>query len=200
MRIPFILALATLIPISSARLYQTNCSHCHGNTFQGGSAQSLIDGVWRFGNSAGYITRNIKFGITHLGMPAYGKTLSEKEIKVLGGDELNLIFSSVNYGWPIITEFVRNEGMQQPVWYWKPSTAVCGIDFYRGDLFPKWNCKLLAGSLKYEDLRVLDIEKDRVMHEEVILKNAGRVRDVVCGPDGASRPQTNPLRLCASPV
>jgi glucose/arabinose dehydrogenase len=23
------------------------------------------------------------------------------------------------------------------------------------------------------------------MHEEVILKNAGRVRDVVCGPDGA---------------
>jgi glucose/arabinose dehydrogenase len=23
------------------------------------------------------------------------------------------------------------------------------------------------------------------MHEETILKNAGRVRDVVCGPDGA---------------
>jgi glucose/arabinose dehydrogenase len=114
----------------------------------------------------------------------------------LGGDELNLILPGVNYGWPIITygknyngtiitDLVRKEGMAQPVWYWKPSTAVCGIAFYHGDLFPKWNNKLLVGALKYEDVRVLDIEVDRVMHEEVILKNAGRVRDVVCGPDGA---------------
>jgi glucose/arabinose dehydrogenase len=114
----------------------------------------------------------------------------------LGGDELNLIRAGVNYGWPvisygrnyngsIITELVRKEGMEQPIWYWKPSTAVCAIGFYRGDLFPRWNNKLLVGALKYEDVRILDIEKDRVMHEEVILKNAGRVRDVVCGPDGA---------------
>ncbi|MCF7863329.1 MAG: PQQ-dependent sugar dehydrogenase [Kiritimatiellales bacterium] len=114
----------------------------------------------------------------------------------LGGDELNLIRPGLNYGWPIITygknyngttitDLVRNEGMEQPVWYWRPSTAVSAINFYHGDLFPKWNNKLLVGALKYEDLRVLDIEKDRVMHEEVILKNAGRVRDVACGPDGA---------------
>ena len=69
-----------------------------------------------------------------------------------------------NYNGTSITEFVRKEGMEQPIWYWNPSTAVCGIDFYRGKLFPKWNNKLLVGALKYEDLRV---------------------RDVVCGPDGA---------------
>jgi len=114
----------------------------------------------------------------------------------LGGDEINLIQSGKNYGWPVITygrnyngtpitDIVRKEGMQQPAWYWRPSTAVCGIDFYHGDLFPKWSNKLLAGALKYEDVRLLDIENDRIMHEEVILKNAGRVRDVVCGPDGA---------------
>jgi glucose/arabinose dehydrogenase len=114
----------------------------------------------------------------------------------LGGDELNLIKPKLNYGWPIITygknyngtpitDIVRNLGMEQPVWYWNPSPAVCGIDFYQGKLFPKWNNKLLVGALKYEDLRVLDLENDRVMHEEVILKNAGRVRDVVCGPEGA---------------
>ena len=40
-------------------------------------------------------------------------------------------------------------------------------------------------SLKYEDVRVLSVEGDRVMHEEVILKNAGRVREAVSGPDGA---------------
>ena len=114
----------------------------------------------------------------------------------MGGDELNLIQSGQNYGWPvisygrnysgtIITEIVRKEGMEQPIWYWKPSTAVCGMEFYQGDLFPKWNNKLLVGALKYEDVRVLSIEKHRVMHEEMILKNAGRVRDVTCGPDGA---------------
>ena len=113
-----------------------------------------------------------------------------------GGDELNLIAPGSNYGWPVITyginyngtpitDIVRKEGMQLPIWYWSPSIAACGIDFYRGDLFPKWNNKLLVGSLKYEDVRVLAIEKGRVMHEEIILKNAGRVRDVVCGPDGA---------------
>jgi glucose/arabinose dehydrogenase len=75
--------------------------------------------------------------------------------------------------------------MEQPAWYWRPSTALCAIDFYSGNLFPKWNSKLLAGALKQEDLRLLDIEKDRVMHEEIILSGAGRIRDVGCGPDGA---------------
>jgi len=75
--------------------------------------------------------------------------------------------------------------MEQPVIYWKPSTAACGLDFYRGDLFPKWQNKLLAGALKYESVDLLTIENDRVMHSETILKNAGRVRDAACGPDGA---------------
>jgi len=122
--------------------------------------------------------------------------LWEAEHGPKGGDEINLILPGRNYGWPvitygvnyndtIITDIVRKEGMEQPVWYWRPSTALCAIDFYSGDLFPKWNNKLLAGALKNEDVRLLDIEKDRVMHEEVILTGAGRVRDVVCGPDGA---------------
>lgn len=122
--------------------------------------------------------------------------LWEAEHGPKGGDEINLILPGRNYGWPvityginyndtIITDIVRKEGMEQPVWYWRPSTALCAIDFYSGDLFPKWNNKLLAGALRNEDVRLLDIEKDRVMHEEIILKDAGRVRDVVCGPDGA---------------
>jgi len=44
---------------------------------------------------------------------------------------------------------------------------------------------LLVGALKYEEVRLLQIEEDRVIHEETILKNAGRVRDVATGPDGA---------------
>lgn len=114
----------------------------------------------------------------------------------MGGDELNLISKGKNYGWPVITyglnyngtivsDQVRKEGMEQPNYYWKPSIAVCGLDFYDGDLFPKWKNQLLAGGLRYEVVSLLNVEDSRVMHEEVIVKNLGRVRDVTTGPDGA---------------
>ncbi len=113
----------------------------------------------------------------------------------LGGDELNLIRKGINYGWPeisygknyngsILTEYTRKEGYEQPALYWKPSIAVCGIEFYQGEAFPKWNNKLLVTALKYEEVRLLDIEGDRVMHQELILKNFGRVRDAGMDPEG----------------
>ncbi len=114
----------------------------------------------------------------------------------MGGDELNLIEAGKNYGWEtitygrnyngtIITELTHMPGMEQPNFYWKPSIAVCGLDFYRGNLFEKWKNRLLVGALKYEEVRLLQIEADRVVHEQVIFKGAGRVRDVSTGPDGA---------------
>ena len=75
--------------------------------------------------------------------------------------------------------------MESPRLYWKPSIAVCGIDFVQGNLFPRWKNFLLVGALKYEEIRLLDIKGNRVLHQEIILKNAGRVRDVACGPDGS---------------
>lgn len=113
----------------------------------------------------------------------------------LGGDELNLIRKGLNYGWPVITygsnyngtpvsDHTRMKGYAQPNLYWKPSIAVCGIEFYSGKAFPAWNNKLLVGALKYEDVRLLDIADDRVMHQEVILKNFGRVRDIGLDPSG----------------
>ena len=49
----------------------------------GGNAQSLLDGIWQFGDGEGYIRRNIQFGIPHLGMPSYQESLNDKEIKLL---------------------------------------------------------------------------------------------------------------------
>jgi len=83
-----------------------------------------------------------------------------------------------------LTEYTRKEGYEQPALYWKPSIAVCGIEFYQGEAFPKWNNKLLVTALKYEEVRLLDIEGDRVMHQELILKNFGRVRDAGMDPEG----------------
>ena len=123
--------------------------------------------------------------------PVTGKVW-ETEHGPMGGDELNLIQKGVNYGWPVITygrnyngTIITKEGMEQPILYWKPSIAVCGLDFYNGDLFPKWKNKLLVGALKYEEVQLLDIYDDRVIHQQTIIKNMGRVRDVSTGPDGA---------------
>lgn len=122
--------------------------------------------------------------------------LWETEHGPRGGDELNLIRTGINYGWPVITyglnysgspitDIVQKEGMEQPNLYWKPSIAVCGLDFYSGDEFPKWNNHLLVGALKYEEVQLLNITSNRVIHAETIVKNMGRVRDVAAGPDGA---------------
>ncbi|VGO17919.1 Aldose sugar dehydrogenase YliI [Pontiella desulfatans] len=78
-----LLAASSAFGQSAESLYQQHCSHCHGVKFQGGNAQSLVDGIWQFGDSAGHISRNIKFGITHLGMPAYEKSLTDPQIKSL---------------------------------------------------------------------------------------------------------------------
>ncbi len=129
-----------------------------------------------------------------------------------GGDEINLIRAGKNYGWPEITYGIHYDGrtitrerfrpgIEPPVWVWRPSTALCAIEFYRGEQFPLWRNHLLATALRNEDLRLLQVRNDRVIHEEVILRDRGRIRDVTTGPDGAiylltSRPHQI-LRLTA---
>jgi glucose/arabinose dehydrogenase len=112
-----------------------------------------------------------------------------------GGDELNIIRPGANYGWPVITyginyngtiitrERVR-PGMEQPVWVWRPSTGTSGLDWYTGTEFPNWTNHLLAGGLASRDVRLLMVQDDRVLHEEVILSGR-RTRAVKTGPDGA---------------
>jgi aldose sugar dehydrogenase len=113
-----------------------------------------------------------------------------------GGDELNLLEAGLNYGWPVITyginydgtpisDLTHKEGMEQPVRQWTPSIAVCGLDFYRGELFEKWENHLLVGALAYGEMRRIALKGREVADEEIVLKIAGRVRDVRTGPDGA---------------
>ena len=114
-----------------------------------------------------------------------------------GGDEVNIMRPGLNYGWPVITygvnygigtkigEGTHKQGMEQPVHKWVPSIAPSGMTFYNGDKFPNWKGDLFVGSLKFGELVRLEIEKDRVTHEERLLNNRyGRIRDVVEGPDG----------------
>lgn len=113
-----------------------------------------------------------------------------------GGDELNIIRSGKNYGWAdvtygrnydgsISTEETKLPGMEIPIIFWRPSIATCGLDYYSGNLFPKWKGHLLAGALKFEEVKILDIEEGRVIHQETLIKDMGRVRDVSQSPDGS---------------
>ncbi len=114
-----------------------------------------------------------------------------------GGDEVNVMRAGVNYGWPVITygtnygfgtqigEGTQKDGMAQPIHKWVPSIAPSGMTFYTGDRFPNWRGNLFVGSLKFGLLVRLEVEGERVMHEERLLDGRyGRIRDVVQGPDG----------------
>lgn len=115
-----------------------------------------------------------------------------------GGDELNQPETGKNYGWPIITYGIEysggavgegltaKPGLEQPIYYWKPSIATSSLLFYTGDLFPEWKGNFLVGSLKYMQVQRLVLKDGVVVGHEVLAEDIGdRVRDVKQGPDGA---------------
>lgn len=113
-----------------------------------------------------------------------------------GGDELNIIKSGKNYGWPavtfgidysgvIISDKTTAPGMEDPVVHWTPSIAPSGITFYAGDKFPNWKGDLFVGALAHRHLRRLEMDGDKVIAQEEILRDRNeRIRDVREGPDG----------------
>ncbi len=113
-----------------------------------------------------------------------------------GGDEVNLILRGRNYGWPAIThgrnysgtkitDETARIGMEQPATYWVPSIAPSGLTVYRGAEFPLWNGNLFVGALRARLLVRLELDGDKVIHEERLLTDFGkRIRDVRTGPDG----------------
>jgi glucose/arabinose dehydrogenase len=114
-----------------------------------------------------------------------------------GGDELNQPQPGRNYGWPVITYGIeyagpkigegitQKEGMEQPVYYWDPVIAPSGMIVYNGTLFPEWHGNIFVGGMASMKLVRLQLENDKVVGEEWLLRDRGRVRDVRQGPDGA---------------
>ena len=70
-------------PAVGQALYGEICAQCHGVRLHGGKAQSLVDGIWQFGSNSSHIRRNIKHGISHLGMPAFEGVLTDAQMRSL---------------------------------------------------------------------------------------------------------------------
>jgi glucose/arabinose dehydrogenase len=127
--------------------------------------------------------------------------LWEVEHGTRGGDELNVVRKGRDYGWPTIAYGIEyrggpitgglqaQAGMEQPLYYWDPVIAPSGMMFYTGDLFPAWKGNLFIGGLASTNLVRLEIEGEKVVGEERLLKNMQpepeRLRDVRQGPEGA---------------
>ncbi|RYY15165.1 MAG: PQQ-dependent sugar dehydrogenase, partial [Chitinophagaceae bacterium] len=126
--------------------------------------------------------------------PATG-VLWEHEHGPQGGDELNIVEKAKNYGWPVITYGIDYDGstissdtakagLEQPVTYWKPSIAPCGMDFISSDKYKGWKGNLLVGSLKFNHLQRVVMNGNKVTKREIIADKIGRVRDIRQAPDG----------------
>ncbi len=113
-----------------------------------------------------------------------------------GGDELNRPQAGLNYGWPIVSYGInyrgsdvgegaaRGAGFEEPVYYWDPVIAPGGMMFYDGP-FAAWQGDLLIASLNPGGLVRLKLDGARVVGEERMLTDVGRIRDVEVLPDGA---------------
>ncbi len=118
-----------------------------------------------------------------------------------GGDEINIVRPGRNYGWPVITYgteydgegggpigdgIASHAGMEQPVYYYRPSIGPSDMIFYQGDAFPDWQGDVFVGAMALRHLNRLEIVDGRVINEERLLEDRNwRVRAIEEGPDGS---------------
>lgn len=115
-----------------------------------------------------------------------------------GGDEINVPEAGKNYGWPLATHGVNYSmlaipeakgktvaGTEPPHHVWEKSPAISGMAFYDAERFPAWQHNLFIGALSGQALIRLQLDGDKIVHEERLLESLNaRVRDVRQGPDG----------------
>jgi aldose sugar dehydrogenase len=112
-----------------------------------------------------------------------------------GGDEINIIQLGKNYGWPKITYGINYDGtpitdkqsapgMEQPIWYYVPSIAPCGMTKVTSDKYPGWKSNLLIGALSLQHISRVEIQGGKYVTHEKLLEKLARFRAIAQGPDG----------------
>ena len=173
------------IELDGGKIYRLNLDGSVPNDNPFKTKRGSKSAVYSFGH------RNPQGLVIH---PETG-VLWEHEHGPRGGDEINIPKKGKNYGWPTITYGInyigttitdKTEalGMEQPIYYWKPSIAPSGMAFLSSEIYPEWKGNLFVGSLVFEYLERLVIKNSKVVYREKLMDGIGRVRNVKQGPDG----------------
>lgn len=120
-----------------------------------------------------------------------------------GGDEINVLQTGGNYGWPVVSygrvysgpRVSPNptlEGTVPPLVFWVPSIAVTGMTFYQGDVFTAWRRSAFVGGLREGEVpRTGQLQRiefndrwEEIRREPLLRELKQRIRDVREGPDG----------------
>ena len=125
-----------------------------------------------------------------------------------GGDELNLIEPSKNYGWPLVsyaTNYNRvpipspdtRPDLTKPVIYWTPIIGPGNLMFYKGAMFPQWQGSALIGGMESKTLNRITFDGKGGAVPAERWDVGYRIRDVEVASDGAlwMLEDANPGRL-----
>ena len=112
-----------------------------------------------------------------------------------GGDEINRIEPSLNYGWPAITygidysgavisPFTEKEGMEQPLVYWVPSIAPSDMIYYEDDTYPELENSFLVSALVSKDVKKVTFSNGVDTQESLFSEVNERLRNIGASPSG----------------
>ena len=119
-----------------------------------------------------------------------------------GGDELNILQSGRNYGWPLmsfgrlypgarVSSHPTRDGYESPVVVWLPAIAAAGLAVYTGDQFPAWKGNVFVGALQEGGIPgtgnlqriVMNDQMEELRRESLLQEFRQRIREVRQGPD-----------------
>lgn len=140
--------------------------------------------VWSFGhrNPQGIVYANNK--------------LYESEHGPNNDDEVNIIQTNRNYGWPNVEgycntpseiTFCNSNNVVEPIMAWTPTIAVSDIDYYDHPMFPSLKKSLIMATLKDQKLYQLKLNgtlDDIASTTTIAGLTSDRIRAICIGPDG----------------
>lgn len=110
-------------------------------------------------------------------------------------DELTVLESGKNYGWPLIHGFCDESfedtpcatGLYtEPIHAWTPTIATSDLVYYQNPLFPEWDNRVLMVTLNGQRLVALELnaQTTAVTDEDQYFQGLfGRLRDIAIGPN-----------------
>lgn len=121
--------------------------------------------------------------------------LWNQEMGPKGGDELNLVKKSANYGYPKVSngdhydgrdipDHKPGDGFEAPKVFWNPVISPGGLVIYSGDMFNDWKGSAFIGGLSSKALIRVKLDGENATKADQWDMGA-RIREVEQGPDGA---------------